>query len=236
MKRLSITLLSLIVVSMSMTPYAQADDSPTDGSNLPQYSEQEVELYKQVYRDDQKLIAAINANMDSLVTEGKLVISIPEKEDVTPHRGSMGSWGDILVSLITDSGSVAFAGHAAIVSMDNHITVESFAESFSPIGLDGVQYYTNSWNKSGALLVRPYDATATMYTTAATFAQDKVGLPYNWNFFNKSTTSKYYCSQLVWQAWLAAGIDTEAGSIPNGVIAPADLVNSSNTYIAKKID
>jgi uncharacterized protein YycO len=74
-----------------------------------------------------------------------------------------------------------------------------------------------------------------MYTTATNFAKGKVGLPYNWNFLNKTTTSSYYCSQLVWQAWNFAGINTETGSIPNAIIAPADLVNSSNTYVVSHI-
>ena len=89
---------------------------------------------------------------------------------------------------------------------------------------------------SGTLLIRPKGVTSIYtYRTAAEFAESKVGLPYNKNFFNKKTTSKYYCSQLVWQAWLAAGIDIEKGTVPNGMITPADIVNSSNTYIFRKI-
>ena len=90
---------------------------------------------------------------------------------------------------------------------------ESYAKNWSPIDKDGVQYYDNTWNtKSGALLVRPNGASSSQYSTAAAFAAKQVGKPYNWVFTNKTTTEKFYCSQLVWQAWLDAGINCETGS------------------------
>lgn len=140
------------------------------------------------------------------------------------------------MSLVIDSGSSGFAVHAAIVSSNSAKTIESYAKGWSPIDKDGVQYYDNTWNtKSGAFLVRPKGATSTQYSIAASFAARQVGKPYNWAFTNKTTTDKFYCSQLVWQAWLDAGINCETGSIPNAIIAPADLVNSSNTYIVKQV-
>lgn len=42
-------------------------------------------------------------------------------------------------------------------------------------------------------------------------------------------------SQLVWLAWLDSEIDIEKGSFPNGVVSPADLANSSNTYLVERI-
>lgn len=48
-------------------------------------------------------------------------------------------------------------------------------------------------------------------------------------------TDAYYCSQLVWQAWLSAGIDVEKGSLPNGVIAPMDIANSDNVTLIEHI-
>lgn len=189
------------------------------------------------YEKDQALIKDINNNLERLLDEGKRASLNDVKRDDPATRGTtLGTYGDILVSLAIDSGSFGFAGHAAIVSASTYYTIESYAQSFSPINMDGVQIYSNTWGtRSGSLLVRPYGASSSQYTTAASFAAGKVGLPYNWNFFNKTTTSRYYCSQLVWQAWLSAGINTETGSIPNAIIAPADLVNSSNTYIVTHI-
>ena len=143
-----------------------------------------------------------------------------------------GSYGDFWVSIFASSGSVGFAGHAAIVSTKNTITIESFAKDFSPIKKDGVQKYTNSWGtRTNVLMLRPKGATTAKYTAAAKYAENQVGDPYNWNFLDKKTEKAFYCSQLVWRAWLNQDIDIEKGSIPNGAVTPADLVNSSNTYI-----
>lgn len=126
-------------------------------------------------------------------------IQMDVKANEPQSRGaSLGSNGDILVSLVINSGSVGFAGHAAIVSSNSTRTIESFAKSFSPIDKDGVQYYNNTWGtNSGALLVRPYNAMSANYTTASSFAAKQVGKPYNWVFTDKNTTDKFYCSQLV---------------------------------------
>lgn len=48
---------------------------------------------------------------------------------------------DILISLIIDSGSSAFAGPAAIVSNNKSKTIESFAKGWSPINKEWLQVY-----------------------------------------------------------------------------------------------
>lgn len=189
------------------------------------------------YAQDALMIQDIQKNIDSLLVAGQQAAAMDVKRnDITTRGTTLGTYGDILVSLTVDSGSFGFAGHAAIVSDSKYETIESYAKSFSPIDKDGVQIYDNDWGSTpGSLLVRPYGATSSDYYAAVDFAETKIGLPYNWNFLNKNATDKYYCSQLVWQAWLAAGINIETGSIPNAIIAPADLVNSSNTYVVSHI-
>lgn len=186
---------------------------------------------------DAVLIQQIQSNMNALLNTGRQAATMDVKRNEIASRGTtLGTYGDILVSLAIDSGSFGFAGHAAIVSDSKYETIESYAKSFSPIDKDGVQIYDNDWGSTaGSLLLRPYGATSSDYTEAVEFAETKIGLPYNWNFFNKEATDKYYCSQLVWQAWLDAGINIETGSVPNAIIAPADLVNSSNTYLVEHI-
>lgn len=215
---------------MSTTAFAQEVEGP-------QYDEETIKMYEELYAEDQAVIAEIERNLPSMLEEGKIIAENDVKSDLPAVRASaLGTRGDILVSLMIDSGSSGFAGHAAIVSSNSAKTIESYAKSFSPIDKDGVQYYTNTWNtKSGALLVRPKGASSSQYSTAASYAAKQVGKPYNWVFTDKNTTAKFYCSQLVWKAWLDAGINCETGSVPNAIIAPADLVNSSNTYIVKQV-
>lgn len=224
------------VLSISMFAHNFSGVSASEDT-LPFNEEEQQEKYDEVYQQDAELIDYLNKNMDGLLAEGKEQAKLDTEKGayVETRSAQLGTYGDILVSLIIDSGSSGFAGHAAIVSNNNAKTIESFAKGWSPINKDGVQVYNNTWNKSGAILLRPNNAGG-KYSSAASWAEKQVGKPYNWNFFNKTTTSKFYCSQLVWLAWKAQGVDTEIGSIPNGVIAPADLVNSSNTYVVKKVN
>lgn len=229
-KLLTLGLTAALVSVTSVTAFASESEKPA-------YDESTIQMYADLYEQDQQAIEEIQNNLPSLLEEGRIAAQMDVKANEPQSRGaSLGSNGDILVSLVINSGSVGFAGHAAIVSSNSTRTIESFAKSFSPIDKDGVQYYNNTWGtNSGALLVRPYNATSANYTTASSFAAKQVGKPYNWVFTDKNTTDKFYCSQLVWQAWLAAGINCETGSIPNAIIAPADLVNSSNTYVVKQV-
>lgn len=229
-KAIAFMLSFVLMCSLSTTAFAQETDKPI-------YDEETAKMYERLYAEDQAVIAEIERNLPMLLEEGKIIAETDAKSNLPQTRSSaLGSYGDILVSLVIDSGSSGFAGHAAIVSSNSSKSIESYAKSWSPIDKDGVQYYDNTWNtKSGALLVRPNGATASQFSTAASFAARQIGKPYNWVFTDKTTTEKFYCSQLVWQAWLDAGINCETGSVPNAIIAPADLVNSSNTYIVKQV-
>lgn len=228
------------LADMTLDEYCGSEDFSMEGLQklFPEYYVECQEAYAQ----DAAQIKEIEDNLDEMLAEGRIeAANDVKRNEVAPLVYTypiLGSIGDIIVELEMDSGSFGFAGHAAIVSTDSDYTVESYAKSFSPKGIDGVQYYENQWGwRAGALLIRPKNISSSVnpYRTAAQFAESKVDLPYNKNFFNKKTTSKYYCSQLVWQAWLAAGIDIEKGTVPNGMITPADIVNSSNTYIAAKV-
>ncbi|MGV1004078.1 MAG: YiiX/YebB-like N1pC/P60 family cysteine hydrolase [Candidatus Nanopelagicales bacterium] len=188
---------------------------------------------------DAAQIAAIQAKLGSLETTGRLKTTRDAKSASSAANPALvgegsrsGTSGDFWVSLMDRSGSIGFAGHAAIVSTNSTVTIESFAKTASPINKDGVQKYANTWGaRTDVLMLRPRGATLKDFTAAATYAEAQVGDPYNWNFLDKMTEKSFYCSQLVWRAWLNQGIDIEKGSFPNGAVTPADLVNSTNTYV-----
>ncbi len=152
------------------------------------------------------------------------------------NMNRLGSQGDIIIEVLSDLGSAGVAGHAAIVSSNAWQTIESYPKAFSPIRRDGVQRYRNNWqNISGALLYRPRQASPAQFARAARYAEAQVGKPYNWHFWDKMNSDSFYCSQLVWRAWLEAGIDIEEGTFPNAVVAPADLAKSRNTVLVERV-
>lgn len=131
------------------------------------------------------------------------------------------------VILVTDSAVGSFGsivGHAGIIH-SSYLAVESFKEN-------GVYYYANDWDTrySGSNV---YGVTASGTTnaednTAAVWAYRKWGCPYNTVFFDINTRTKFYCSHLVYAAFIDNfNINLNQGG---GIVTPLDLVQTSNTY------
>ena len=86
-------------------------------------------------------------------------------------------------------------GHAAII-WTKYQVVEALAE--------GVVTGNNDWYKSHkkqAYGVGVYATTNAQDNAASNWAYAQIGKPYNYNYYNTSTRSKFYCSQLVWAAF-----------------------------------
>ncbi|MED3648991.1 YiiX/YebB-like N1pC/P60 family cysteine hydrolase [Heyndrickxia sporothermodurans] len=56
-------------------------------------------------------------------------------------------------------------------------------------------------------------------------AKSFLNKPYNFAFGNKTTTDKFYCSQLVWRAWQLMGYDLDYNR--GKFVWPGDLKKSS---------
>lgn len=105
--------------------------------------------------------------------------------------------------MITDDAwkGVVPLGHSAIVAY-NYYTVESN----SP----GVQYLNDQWRygKKQVYGVTVASTTIKQDIAAADWAFRQLNKPYNYDFYNTDTRSKFYCSQLVWAAFKdTAGVD-----------------------------
>ncbi|MFC7441124.1 YiiX/YebB-like N1pC/P60 family cysteine hydrolase [Laceyella putida] len=141
--------------------------------------------------------------------------------------GAIGAPGEILVTLDgTSSGSSAWAGgHAAVVSDVAGYTVESFGNKGD---LNGVRHWVNDWSTRYTKVkgLRVQGATGADYSYAASYNRQQIGKPYNYNFFNVTTTSSFYCSQLVWRAYYNRGYDLNDGL----AVWPVDLIESPLTY------
>ncbi|MCS1351038.1 YiiX/YebB-like N1pC/P60 family cysteine hydrolase [Mechercharimyces sp. CAU 1602] len=140
------------------------------------------------------------------------------------HSNRVGTKGDIVVTLSGTSGGSAWAGgHAGVVQSNNYYVTESFGIGSKK----GVQRRTNNWKARYShvrgLWVRGADGAD--YSYAAAYSKAKIGKPYNYNFYNKTTTSRFYCSQLAWRSWKNRGFELDNG----GAVWPVNLINDGDT-------
>lgn len=150
----------------------------------------------------------------------------------------IGTYGDILISYnIYSSGPASYIpGHAAIVHTDQNYTIESYHIAYSPIKEDGVRRYINDWgNKPRVYGLRVKGASHLNYYRAAQYAHQQAVAkkPYNTIFTDKYRTDAFYCSQLVWRAWLEQGFNLDGIQVPirADMVTPYDLTVSEETYI-----
>lgn len=115
-------------------------------------------------------------------------------------------------------------GHAAII-----YTSTTVVESLS----GGVTTGSNRWNetKNQAYGVSVSSTTATQDATAANWTYRQIGKPYNWNYLDTGTRSKFYCSQLVWASFKDNfGIDLDTAAYL-WAIHPMEFVGNAKTYL-----
>ena len=144
--------------------------------------------------------------------------------------GPIGTYGDVLVTFGINS-MVGITGHAAIVSQMSSWTIEAWPGAFSPIGLEGVQWYPNNWGSySQTWGLGVLNATVANYTNAAIYAQNQVSKPFNWNIFNKFTTNSFYCSQLCWRSWEQQGKNID-GMPYDTVVYPWEIPYDNDIFI-----
>lgn len=120
-------------------------------------------------------------------------------------------------------------GHAAILYSSTKV-VEALA--------DGVVVGRNDWNttRTTCYAGSVRSTTTAQDASAADWCYTKIGTPYNYNYFNTSTRSKFYCSQLVYSAFLDLyGIDlnTSDFDIPllGNPVHPLELLDNNYTYV-----
>ncbi len=133
---------------------------------------------------------------------------------------SLGTNGDVLVTYDNKTSGWNH-GHTAIVRWDNNYIIEAMPTP-------GVRYHQNNW-KSRFISERAFyvsGAAGSKYTNAARNAASRVGKPYA-IYTSKTSTDKYYCSKLVWQAWRGQGWDLDADG--GYWVFPVDLERDAHT-------
>lgn len=128
--------------------------------------------------------------------------------------------------LVTDDKYMGIipSGHAGIV-YNSSTVVESLE--------DGVIARANKWDEyyttcTGLDVIR---TNASQESVVASWAHRQVGKDYNFDFYNVDTRSVFYCSQLVWAAYLDNyGIDLDTDWFGEA-IHPAELIITSETTV-----
>lgn len=127
------------------------------------------------------------------------------------RHNALGTTGDVLIKYHKKIRRyyIMFPGHAAIVDKNPNWTIESFP-GFTGMR-DGVRKYPNTWKAKSRNAFGTYvkNASKRQCARAAEYARKQIGKPYNIVIFNKGTTRKFYCSQLVWRAWLEQGFNLD---------------------------
>lgn len=136
--------------------------------------------------------------------------------------------GMILVTADKFKGIIP-TGHAAIIYSSTKV-VESLA--------DGVVVGRNDWNttRTTCYAGSVRSTTTTQDSKAADWCYGKIGKPYNYNYFNTSTRSQFYCSQLVWSAFLdlyGINLNTSDFNVPGvgNPVHPLELLDNDYTYV-----
>lgn len=115
-------------------------------------------------------------------------------------------------------------GHAGIILNSTQV-VESIDK--------GVVRGSNDWyrSKNQAYGVTVRSTSGAQDRKAADWANKQYGKPYNFNFLDKVTQKKFYCSQLVWSAFknnFNIDLDTAAWG---AAIHPMELVTTNKTHL-----
>lgn len=148
-------------------------------------------------------------------------------------RGPLGKPGDILIKYTgRRAGTFDFRpGHTGIVHTNRYKTVESFPKFNSR--KDGVRKYENTWRgRANTIGIKVSRTSKRAKYRAARYAVRQIGKHYNWNVFNKYTQEKFYCSQLVWRAWLSQGVDLDRRNLGKyDPVTPGEIYMARRAYV-----
>ncbi|MFV0381706.1 MAG: YiiX/YebB-like N1pC/P60 family cysteine hydrolase [Breznakia sp.] len=173
-------------------------------------------------QDDEELTKELIDTAESMAIE-------TDKGNFT--RSRFGSYprrkGVILVTNDRYKGVIP-TGHSAIVYSSKHV-IEALDS--------GVTKVKNTWDKSKSQVyaVTVRTTSAAQGARAANWSYNRIGKPYNWNFYRMDYRGSFYCSQLIRSAFLDLyGIDLNTGDygiLGARAIHSMKLISTSKTSL-----
>ena len=145
--------------------------------------------------------------------------------------------GDIAIGHTTDSTIDAiipgYWTHTGIIGWwDSSINDWIVIEEYNPVKLTPLREFMKRYDTVGILRV---NTNNNVRENAVWFAYQQLGKPYNYEWYTKHVYGdKYYCSELVWAAYKANGVDIDANpgwswTYLDGV-APQEIWDDGDTY------
>ncbi|RCX12982.1 uncharacterized protein YycO [Anaerobacterium chartisolvens] len=144
----------------------------------------------------------------------------------------VGKPGDILIAAVDpDNPDIeaikmgSLTSHAAMVDKDPQKVLEVMP--------GGIQNAENDWKTryKKILVLRPKTNEGTI-KGAIEYGHSKLGLPFNFNFLDKTRTDKFYCSQYVWRCFIEKGLDLDRNG--GKAVAPYDFISDKVTIVYKQ--
>ncbi|MEN8906939.1 MAG: YiiX/YebB-like N1pC/P60 family cysteine hydrolase [Clostridiales bacterium] len=152
---------------------------------------------------------------------------------------NVGKPGDILITAFDDDnydlnaikvGSLTT--HAALVDSNPKKVLEVLPNG--SISAE-VKNADNDWRVryKKILIVRPKTNIETI-NAAIKYGHTKIKTPFNFNIFDKTTNTKFYCSQFVWKCYLNSGLDLDRND--GKAVFPYDFISDKTTIVYKQGD
>ena len=94
----------------------------------------------------------------------------------------------------------------------------------------------NNWSttKTRVAAVTPRSTLTWQDSMVADYCYSKVGKPYNWNYYNMSNRSSFYCSHLIWAGYkdlYKLDLNTSAYDGGKSAIGPFEFVRKSGIKV-----
>jgi len=182
-------------------------------------------------------MAVYHYEIEGLIAQtGDIICTMNGKPDILPGEfwrliGRMVP-GDVdhVAMYIGPNGRCVESGTRGVITFEapaNHWDTEAMAPER---GLLFDTFYGVATPLAGLELSKQEEQL--MRQTVARYCLRQVGKPYNLNFFNANTESAFYCSQLIYKAYLKVGINLNTGlameQLPdsNKIIYPQEIWES----------
>ncbi len=154
--------------------------------------------------------------------------SVAKKGDVLLVHDGFVAWG------WHAHAGIFYGGTGVYATIESNSNQSYFGDPRPGVHFEPISHWNNDYDFCRIMRVRTWPLSTSYRAKAAEYAKKQLGKPYNFNWLWKWSTSKFYCSQLVWAGYYRtskwyARINIDANPADTWV-APDELYASWRTY------